>query len=44
MTALHWLMLANSVLWLGLGGYAAFLGRKQAQLEQRLDILETSHD
>lgn len=44
MTALHWLMFANTVLWLGLGGYAAFLGRQQTRLEQRLDALETLHD
>ena len=36
MNALHWLMAANALLWLGLGAYAARLARAQRHLEQRI--------
>ncbi len=35
-----YLLLANIAVWLGLGGYAAFLQARSARLEQRLSQLE----
>ena len=40
MTALHWLMLANAALWLGLGAYVCFLAGRQRKLNERLNELE----
>lgn len=34
-----WLMYANIAVWLGIGGYLLFLGRKTARLESRLSRL-----
>lgn len=36
MNALHWLMAANALLWLGLGAYVAWMARSQRHLEQRI--------
>ncbi len=44
MQALTWLMLANAALWLGLGGYLAFMQRTQKNLEKRMALLEGIHD
>ena len=44
MTALHWLMAANAVLWIGLGLYMAFLASSQKKLERRLAQWENDHD
>lgn len=35
-----YLLAANLVVWLGIGGYAFFLSRTQHRLEQRLHHLE----
>jgi len=34
------LLAANAAVWLGIGGYVAFLARAQKQLEQRLRQME----
>lgn len=36
MDTIFWLMAANMIVWLGLGGYLAFLGSRQRLLNQRL--------
>lgn len=44
MTAMHWLMAANAVLWLGLGLYVAFLARTQKNLSMRIGQWEGNHE
>ncbi|MCR5814905.1 MAG: CcmD family protein [Desulfovibrio sp.] len=40
MEPFSWLLAANVIVWLGLGGYTLFLSRKQQKLFQRLQQLE----
>jgi len=40
MTDIQWLCCASVVVWLGIGGYAAFLACTQNKLEQRMRQLE----
>lgn len=42
MNGLSWLMYASIIVWIVLGGYLFFLGRKAASLETRLRRLERS--
>lgn len=35
-----WVMAANILVWLGIGGYVAFLARRQAALAARLKQME----
>ncbi len=42
--SLIYVLAANVVIWLGLGGYAAFLGKRQAALEARLAQMEKLGD
>jgi len=44
MTDIQWLMCAGVVVWLGIGGYAAFLSAAQNKLERRLRQLEILRD
>lgn len=39
MNDVSWLMYANIAVWIGLGGYLLFLGRKTARLESRISRL-----
>ena len=38
--ALIWLMAASAVIWLGIGGYLAFLAARQGEIKKRLQQLE----
>ena len=40
MTGLDWLLAASVIIWLGLGGYMAFLARTQRHIARRLAHLE----
>lgn len=40
MEAISWLAAANAAIWLGIGGYVAFLARKQCELRRRMHNLE----
>lgn len=40
MTLTSYLLAANAAVWIGLAGYIFFLARKQALLDQRLQLLE----
>jgi len=40
MTEIQWLLYASAVVWLGIGGYAAFLASAQNKLERRVRHLE----
>jgi len=44
MTDIQWLFYASVAVWLGIGGYAAFLASVQNKLEQRVSRLETLRD
>jgi len=44
MTDIQWLLCAGVAVWLGIGGYAAFLASAQNKLERRLRRLESLHD
>ena len=44
MSALHWLMIANAGLWLGLGAYIFFLAGQQRKLNARLNEMEVYRD
>lgn len=44
MDAFWWLVIANAVVWLGLGGYLAFLGVAQKNLEKALRGAELNSD
>ena len=44
MTEIHWLLCASMVVWLGIGGYAAFLASVQDKLERRVRQLEILRD
>ncbi len=44
MSALHWLMIANAALWLGLGLYLAFIVQTQKRLEERVRQGEMEHE
>lgn len=39
MNAAAWLMYANIAVWIGIGAYLFYLGRKTARLESRLSRL-----
>ena len=40
MEGISWVMYANMAVWLGIGGYLFFLGRKAVALEKRLRHLD----
>ena len=40
MEGISWVMYANMAVWLGIGGYLFFLGRKTVALEKRLRHLD----
>lgn len=42
--ALIWVMAASAVIWLGIGGYMAFLAMRQAALARRCKQLELWRD
>jgi CcmD family protein len=44
MTDMQWLLCASVAVWLGIGGYAAFLASAQNKLEQRMRLLEDLRD
>jgi CcmD family protein len=44
MTDIQWLLCASAAVWLGIGGYVAFLASAQNKLERRLRRLEISRD
>jgi len=44
MTDIQWLLCASVAVWLGIGGYAVFLGSAQNKLEQRMRQLENLSD
>ena len=44
MDAINWLIAANAALWIGLGAYMLFLLNRQANLEKRIQQMETLHD
>ena len=44
MTDVQWLLCASIVVWLGIGGYAAFLASAQSKLERRIRQLEILRD
>ena len=44
MTDIQWLLCASVAVWLGIGGYAAFLGAVQNTLERRMRQLENLSD
>ena len=44
MTDIQWLFFAGIVVWLGIGGYAAFLASAQNRLERRVRQLEMLRD
>lgn len=35
-----WIMLTNALVWLGIGGYMAFLANNQAKIAKRLKQME----
>ena len=45
MDTLTWVILTNAAVWLGIGGYAAFLAGRQRARAARIDRMELlSHD
>ena len=44
MTDMQWLLCASVAVWLGIGGYAAFLASAQHRLERRVRQLEMLRD
>lgn len=44
MNATHWLILANAVIWIGIGAYAAFLASEQKNIARRLAALENDDE
>jgi CcmD family protein len=44
MTDMQWLLCASMAVWLGIGGYAAFLASAQNRLERRMRQLEILRD
>jgi len=44
MTDIQWLLCASVVVWLGIGGYTAFLASAQNKLERRVRQLEILRD
>ncbi|MCQ2444508.1 MAG: CcmD family protein [Mailhella sp.] len=44
MNATHWLMMANAVIWIGIGAYVAFLASAQRKTERRLAALENDDE
>jgi len=44
MTDMQWLLGASMAVWLGIGGYAAFLASAQNKLERRMRQLEILRD
>jgi len=44
MTDMQWLLCASMAVWLGIGGYTAFLAFAQNKLEQRMRLLEGLRD
>ena len=44
MTDIQWLLCASMAVWLGIGGYAAFLAAAQNRLERRVRQLEMFRD
>jgi len=40
----EYLLLANVLVWLGIGGYLSFLAIRQNRLEQRLNQMERLND
>jgi len=44
MTDMQWLLCAGVAVWLGIGGYTAFLASVQNNLERRMRRLEISRD
>jgi len=44
MTDMQWLLCASMAVWLGIGGYAAFLASVQNRLERRVRQLESARD
>ena len=44
MADIQWLLCANMAVWLGIGGYAAFLASIQNKLERRVRQLEILRD
>ena len=44
MTDIQWLLCASVAVWLGIGGYAAFLASAQNRLERRVRQLEMLRD
>ena len=44
MTDMQWLLCAGMAVWLGIGGYAAFLASAQNRLERRVRQLEMLRD
>ncbi len=43
MDTITWLIAANVVVWLGIGGYVLFIARGQRALQQRLQMKEMLH-
>ena len=44
MTDVQWLLCASVAIWLGIGGFAAFLASTQGKLERRVRQLEILRD
>ena len=44
MTDMQWLLCASVAVWLGIGGYTAFLASAKHKLEQRMSRLEKLRD
>ena len=44
MTDMQWLLCASMAVWLGIGGYAAFLAFAQSKIERRMRRLEMLRD
>ena len=44
MTDIQWLLCASVAVWLGIGGYTAFLASAQNKLERRMRLLENLRD
>ena len=44
MTDMQWLLCASMAVWLGIGGYVAFLASTQNKLERRMRQLENLRD
>lgn len=40
MESIGWLAAANAAIWMGIGGYVAFLAKKQCELRRRMHDLE----